>query len=200
MFKILIFALLTTIFFSFSFFNKSKTTYNKIAKNSKIQWRGTHLDTTHGHNGTLDISSAKIIVENNNIESAYFEVDMSSIDVNSNLSEDALSKLVQHLSSSDFFDVSNYSIAQFSLTKLEQENNEKYKVFGNLTILGIQQEIDFISTIKITKTKIEIKTSPFYIDRTKWGIDFSNENSEGIPKNYIISNKIRLIFNTSIKR
>lgn len=191
MFKFLLSAfILSIILVSFTTLKNEATIYENIDSKSKINWRGTHLDSTHGHDGTIAISKASTTVKDKTIDQAYFEVDMSTIQVR-DLENEMKSKLIGHLCSSDFFNVSKFSNASFTLSKLIKQKSI-YKVLGNLTILGISNEISFTSKIKITKKFISIHTDPFYIDRTNWGINYAKEGSKETPKDYIIRNKIKL--------
>ena len=63
-----------------------------------------------------------------------FSADINSISTN-NEQRDA------HLKSADFFDVTNYPQLRFETERIEKLDDENYKVYGIITILGVSKKI-----------------------------------------------------------
>jgi polyisoprenoid-binding protein YceI len=52
-----------------------------------------------------------------------------------------------HLRSPDFLDAETYPTITYKSTRIERVGNEKFKVYGNLTIRGVTREIDLDATV-----------------------------------------------------
>lgn len=74
---------------------------------STIKWKGSKPASFH--EGTVDVKSGTINIEDSKIISGNFEIDMNSI-VNSDLTnEEYNKKLISHLQTEDFFNTVKYS-------------------------------------------------------------------------------------------
>ncbi len=74
--------------------------------------------------------------------------------------------LTNHLRNQDFFDVKTHKTATFKSTKIEKDG-DRYKVTGDLTLLGKTKSISFPAEIKGNALK-----SAFSIDRTEFGMTY----------------------------
>lgn len=74
--------------------------------------------------------------------------------------------LTMHLKNQDFFDVKTHKSATFKSTKIEKDG-DKYKVTGDLTLLGKTKSISFPAEIKGSSLKSE-----FSIDRIEFGMTY----------------------------
>lgn len=103
---------------------------------SNLHWKGEMLGVKV-HEGDIKLKEVLLTLENGNIKSGKFVVDMTSIQpTDENYDEEhTKEKLVGHLSSADFFDVANFPTAEFEITNVE--NNT---VKGNLTVRGKTNE------------------------------------------------------------
>ncbi len=101
---------------------------------SEVMWEGTMVGM-YSHNGTVNLNSGNVTVADGKITGGTFEIDLTSIaptDENYKPEEDNTpEKLVGHLSSEDFFNVSEHPTAQFEIT-----GSEGNTVMGNLTDSG----------------------------------------------------------------
>jgi polyisoprenoid-binding protein YceI len=120
-----------------------------------------------------------------------FVLDMTSMVVSGPPENDEKSnnKLLTHLKSPDFFEVSAHPIATFVITSVapfsgtakdttdpRQESISKYKVAnpthtvsGNLTIKGITKNIEFPASIVVSNNSANA-IAKFNVDRTQWNI------------------------------
>jgi len=170
------------------------TTYKTDLTASKLEWIGTKVSGYHS--GTVNIKSGELTVSNDEVTAGNFVLDMHSI-VSigpKKVSPDANKKLTGHLHSEDFFDVAKFPEASFvitgvkkfsgTLTEPEESQKEelnKYKVTdpthtvsGNLTIKGIEKNIEFPARILVSDESIEAQAK-FNIDRKDWGIVYAGQ-------------------------
>ena len=153
----------------------SNGTYTLNTKASTLEWIGKKV--TGQHNGTINISQGELIVENDEIKTGNFAIDMSSI-VDLDLNDPEWNKkLITHLKSEDFFSIENFPTAQFEITQVEPiataSENANYIVTGNLTIKGIIKEISFPAKLQHINQRIEA-TATITIDRTQWEIKYGS--------------------------
>lgn len=80
--------------------------------------------------------------------------------------------LTKHLKNQDFFDVKTHKTAKFKSTKIEKDGS-KYKITGDLTLLGKTKSISFPAEIKGNTL-----SSAFTIDRTDFGMTYGKGKIE----------------------
>ncbi|PLX15557.1 MAG: hypothetical protein C0599_16635 [Salinivirgaceae bacterium] len=127
---------------------------------SKIKWEGKKIGGAH--DGYIKLKSGNIEMNNGDIVSGNFVVDMNSI-TNTDLEDPTYNqKLVGHLKSDDFFGVATYPEAKFVIASTDIKNG-KGMVTGNITIKGKTESITFPveRTGKDYTAKIEIDRSKF---------------------------------------
>jgi polyisoprenoid-binding protein YceI len=132
---------------------------------------GTHAVLLHFTNGSLN-------VENGNISSGNFTIDMGKMeskDADTNYSF----KLIGHLASPDFFDAAKYPTSKFEITACEALTNDStgtHRISGNLTMKDSTKNVTFPAKVSITETGLSA-TADFNIDRTQWGLHYGNDKS-----------------------
>jgi polyisoprenoid-binding protein YceI len=161
---------------------------------SKIEWIGTKV--TGYHSGAVPVKSGEVLVSDGAVTGGSFVMDMSGITVTGPKGSDAASndKLLGHLKSADFFEVSAHPEANFVITSVKpftgtvadendprQEEISKYKVTnpthtvsGNLTIKGVTKNIEFPARITVTGNTADA-VAKFNIDRTQWNIVYPGQ-------------------------
>jgi polyisoprenoid-binding protein YceI len=153
---------------------------------SSVEWKGVMLGIKE-HTGNVSLSNAEVTITNGAVTGGTFTVDLSTINTTDSAydAESTPEKLVGHLSSPDFFNVSEFPTATFEITGMNGLD-----VTGNLTVRGITHE----ETVK----NVEINTvgDVFNIkgiltfDRKKYDVAFD------LPmKDMVISNDIELTIN-----
>jgi polyisoprenoid-binding protein YceI len=174
-------------------------------QNSKVEWVGTKV--TGHHSGVVPVKSGELKVENGNITGGKFVMDMSAMLVTGPKGSDTGSnnKLLGHLKSPDFFDVTTNPEATFEITSVKpftgtvkdtnenrQEDISKYKVTnpthtisGNLTIKGNTKNIEFPAQVTITGNTVDA-LAKFNIDRSQWNITYPGKPDD------LIKNDIHL--------
>jgi polyisoprenoid-binding protein YceI len=100
---------------------------------SSVNWEGTMVGV-YKHTGKVGLKKGQLVWKGDVIVNGSVTIDMSSMTQLDTLYKTEENKLIQHLESTDFFDVSNHPIATFEITG--SDRTEK-TVSGNLTIRGI---------------------------------------------------------------
>jgi polyisoprenoid-binding protein YceI len=113
---------------------------------SELQFKVKHMMissvTGHFHKFTASVET-----EGDDLTTAkvHFAADVDSISTNNKQRE-------AHLKSADFFDADNHSQITFEGTKMEKHSEEKYKLYGNLTMRGhthpVTLDVEYGGTIK----------------------------------------------------
>src|SRR5688572_20352407 len=164
-------------------------TWNVDTTESKIEWVATKVSGYH--TGTVNIKDGELNVQDGKVTGGNFVLDMTSMVVSGPPENDEKSnnKLLTHLKSPDFFEVSAHPIATFVITSVapfsgtvkdttdpRQESISKYKVAdpthtvsGNLTIKGITKNIEFPASIVVSNNSANA-IAKFNVDRTQWNI------------------------------
>ena len=182
---------------------KSTTeTFKTIKEGSVVKWMGSHLAGVGAHNGSVNVKEGEVVINDGKIDNATFTIDMNSIHTfDYDKGTEDYGKLVGHLGSDDFFDVAKFATASFVLTNVEPiEGEYNAKVTGNLTILGQERSITFEANITISDNEVTIKSQPFTIDRTQWGVEYNKEGTVDLNPDFIISNEITFTIETTVEK
>ncbi|MFD2743928.1 MULTISPECIES: YceI family protein [Sphingobacterium] len=167
------------------------TAYNVDATQSSVIWKGTKV--TGFHEGTVDIKSGSLLVDNEAISGGNFVLDMNSISA-TDLEGEYKEKLDGHLKSEDFFNSAEHSEATFQITEVrEGASANDVVIAGNLTIKGISKNVTFDATVEeLTETTVKVKAD-FNITRADWGVNYSGKEDDLISKE--INFKVNLVAN-----
>ena len=161
---------------------------------SKLEWIGTKV--TGYHTGTVNIKSGELNIANGLVIGGKFTMDMTTIKAvgPEKVPPDASAKLTGHLQSQDFFNTQKFPEATFTITGVRphsgtvteaddprQEKLNEYKVpnpnfmvSGNLTVLGIEKNIEFPALITVNGNTAEARAK-FNLDRKKWNIEYKGK-------------------------
>jgi len=149
--------------------------YDVDISNSMLEWEGRKV--TGEHNGTINLKSGSLHMENGRLSSGEFSIDMTSI-VNLDLEDQEYNKkLVDHLKSDDFFSVETYPVAKFKVTDVknyrDSETEANYLVIGDLTIKGITHSIEFPAVVKSENGKVTA-SAKIEVDRSKYNVRYGS--------------------------
>ena len=142
-------------------------TYNVVPKKAILNWKAEQIGG--GHHGTFNIESGSILMEDINIVSGSFIIDVKSLIVIDVTEKEDNKDIVAHLLNPDFFDSEKFPVASFTISSHEGTNLK-----GNLKMKGIEKNISFPIKLDIKEDTIKITSSEFTIDRTVWGITKSS--------------------------
>lgn len=153
-------------------------TYNADLGASKVSFVGSKPVGTHS--GDFKLSSGSLTVENGNITSGSFVIDLNSM-VITDKDTAWTGKLKAHLLDKDFFETSKYPTAKFEITKCEALSGDSlstHTISGNLTLKDSTQNVTFPAKVTVSETDVNA-AAKFSIDRTKWGLFYGNDKSLG---------------------
>lgn len=135
---------------------------------SMVTWKGTMLGVK-SHEGTLGLSNASVDVSNGAVTGGTFEIDLATITPTDDAynEKQTKEKLVGHLSSPDFFNVSEFPTATFTVTGSEGD-----KVMGNLTVRGITNPETVENVVIMDENGSTVMTGDLTFDRKKYEVSF----------------------------
>ena len=156
--------------------SQESVVYKINSKESSIKWLGKKV--TGQHDGTVDIASGQMNVDDNMVSAGTFIIDMTSITVLDIEDEKTNAKLTNHLKDDDFFGVDSFPDAKFEITSVESmdevaENEPNFTVKGNLILKGISKNISFPAKIDFTDHSMHAHAR-FSLDRTDWNIKYGS--------------------------
>ena len=175
---------------------KSATTKYKVdTANSVINWVGSKPGEKH--TGTLNLSSG--VMKIGESISGTFLIDMNSLTVTDLTAEKGKANLEGHLKGSakanqdHFFNVAKFPTAAFEVTGVSEKDGKKM-MEGNLTIRGIKKNISFSFSYGtgIDGSVLELKSEPFTINRTDWGVNYGSKSIFNDLGDKFISDDIEL--------
>ena len=131
--------------------NDGTTRYKVDASASSVTWHATKV--TGEHMGTVNLANGYLSVTDGNLTSANVIVDMQTIAC-TDLEGEWSDKLVGHLNSDDFFNVSEHKTSTFTLRNMtplkDAQGDATHSVTGDFTIRGITKSVTFDA--KVTNT------------------------------------------------
>ncbi len=147
---------------------------NIDTQNSMVKWKGGKAFVDSTHNGTVQISKGTLTVDGDKITGGEFTIDMTTIKNEDVKDAGMQGKLVGHLNSPDFFDVTNHKEAKFVITKATAGKNGEYTFDGNMTIRGTTNPQTIKATVK-KEGASWVASGTLQIDRTKYNVKYSSQ-------------------------
>ncbi len=172
--KLIISALLSLSFSAFADVDLAK---------SEFTWTGKKI--AGPHYGKVMLKSASIVEEKGALKGGEFEMDLNQMTV-TDLQGEWADKLIGHLKSPDFLDVTKYPTA-----KLVVKSVTKNKVTADLTIKDQTQPVTFD-----VKKKGNVYTGVLKFDRTKFGMQYNSKDFFDVKAlgDKVIDNEVKLDF------
>lgn len=153
-----------------------------LTDESVISFVGSKI--TGSHDGGFNAFEGEIrVVDGDPLQSS---VDVT-VDTTSLWSDDE--RLTEHLKSPDFFEVETYPSATFTSTEVQQDG-ERYRLVGNLTMHGITKSISFPADITIEEGRVTA-ASEFAIKRFDFDIEYPGKPDDLIRDDVLI--KLNLV-------
>lgn len=154
--------------------NEGTTRYKVDGTASSITWHATKV--TGEHMGTVNVANGYISVTDGAMVAANIIADMGSIAC-TDLEGEWADKLVGHLNSDDFFNVSEHKTSSFTLRNIEALNQPKegatHTVTGDFTIRGITKSVTFEAQINDEGNSISI-TGSAVLNRAEFDVKYSS--------------------------
>lgn len=177
-------------------------TYTVDTDASQILWKGSKPLKTH--HGTISLKEGQVAVKDNKIESGNFTIDMHTI-TDLDLEGKMKTNLENHLKGTvegkevDFFNVTKYPVSTFELTGMTEKEG-KTMISGNLTIKDKTNNIEFPATVTVDAENVNIKSEPFVLDRTLWGVNFGSKTIFTDIGDKFISDEMEITIDVKAKR
>jgi len=151
------------------------TTYQVDPDASSIGWKGEKIASSH--QGHVGVKSGSVTVgDDGQVTGADITIDMTAMTNDDIKRPGGGDRLVGHLKSDDFFGVTSYPTASFSLTGAAAAtgaDGSTHTLTGDLTIKGQSHSVSFPGTISVADDKATA-SGTLTIDRTKWGIRYGS--------------------------
>ena len=161
--------------------NLEQRSFNVDPLLSSLNWEGTIIGI-YKHNGKVGLKEGQLVWKGDVIIGGSVTIDMSSMTQLDTLYKTEENKLVQHLESPDFFDVSNHPIATFEITGSDITGKT---VSGNLTIRGITNS-ETVNNVVFDEATGAAK-GLLSFDRQKYNVAY-----KGSSKDMLISDVVEL--------
>lgn len=157
---------------------------------SKIHWKGTKMHGIGKHYGEIHMKSGYFIVENQQLVSGNFIVDMTTLHVTDIPEHETIpiKNLNNHLKSPDFFDIEKFPISQFQISNVKEIVSDSILVTGNLTLKNSTKNIEFSA-----KYQNNSFTTRFTFDRFQWNIAYEGNLADKTLVDKDIELKIALV-------
>lgn len=171
---------------------------------STINWKGSK--PTGEHIGTIQIKEGFFTANAEEIESGTVVIDMTSVEVlDEDLPEERKTMLEQHLmgtvegKETDFFNVEKFPEAVFEVTGFREVAGETI-LSGNLTLKEETKNIEFQVDLEVNGETLTLKSEPFIIDRTLWGVNYGSKSVFSDLGDNWISDEMQLQFEVKAEK
>jgi polyisoprenoid-binding protein YceI len=142
-----------------------------IAK-STLNWKAEKI--TGFHEGTLGLKSGNLMISNGKLTSGSFVINMNSMTCTDLTDAETNQKLIGHLKSEDFFNVSKFGEAIFAITKPVDISKSVTTVTGNLTIKGVTKPLTFKANVIKDGNSYIFSANSIVVDRTLYDIRYGS--------------------------
>lgn len=176
---------------------RTEEVFKADTQKSSIEWVAGKV--AGEHRGIVKISNGSLILEENNLKSGAFTIDMKSMSV-TDLKGSSAQNLLGHLRGEDFFAVEKHPASTFIITKVSQTSADKVNITGNLTIKGITNSISFPANLKKQKNGLTALAKDVKVDRTKYDIRYRSRSFFGDIGDKAIDDEFILNINLVCKK
>lgn len=149
---------------------------------SSLKWLGKAGDSDYELSGSITSIAGGLIVLKDSVIGGNLQIDMTSI---SHENE----QLINHLKSSDFFDVVSNPLATFLIKEIQYLSKNSFEVIGVMNLLGNAKQ-ETTTAIMEEKDGHYYLTIDMVLDRTKYGMTYASSQDDN--SDYSISDNIYL--------
>ena len=154
--------------------DEGTTRYRVDATASSITWHATKV--TGEHMGTVDVTNGYLSMTDGELVAANVIANMETIRC-TDLEGEWGDKLVGHLNSDDFFNVTEHKTSSFTLRNIEAlaetEGDATHTVTGDFTIRGITKSVTFDAKVADNNGKLSIEGS-VVLDRAQFEVKYGS--------------------------
>ena len=147
--------------------NADVVNFKVTAQKSKVDFTGSKKSDYH--TGYFPIKSGAVQVNGGKLVGGSFVIDIAGLKVTD---EGGGPKLQGHLSSADFFDISKFGEATFTINQVDYINADRATIKGDLNLKGIKAPVTFTAIIRNADDKGFFAEAFFPFDRTVFGINY----------------------------
>jgi polyisoprenoid-binding protein YceI len=164
------------------------TRWELDTNHTRLGFSAKHLMVTTVRGGFGDFAGF-IEIDGDDESTAKGEVVINTASVGSGVEDRD-----NHLRSADFFDVENYPQMKFVSTRVEKVGNDKYKVFGDLTIKDVTRPVELDAEIEGRindpwgNERVGLSAST-KINRKDWGLTWNMAIEAG---GVVVSDQIKI--------
>jgi Uncharacterized conserved protein len=158
--------LLLLTFMLYPVLTNAQVKMNADTEKTTLQWLGEKV--MGQHTGTINLKDGWLTLNNNQIVSGEFNIDMASIK-----ESESNQMLEKHLKSDDFFGVEKFPTAKLVLTGSDPFDKGIAVVRGSLTIKGVTNPMEFKALLQ-KKDEGTWFFANIVIDRTKFNIRYGS--------------------------
>lgn len=154
-----------------------------------------------GHNGTLQVKTGELLVNEGRLLRGNVRVDMNTIAVSDIKDAGERADLESHLRDADFFNVAQFPEAVFEIDEVSPSALPDFNwvVSGKLTLHGKTNPINIPARIQAGADELRIESPAFIINRTQWGVNFRS-GLLGTAKDKLIDDGLVLSVKATARR
>jgi len=171
------------------------TRYRVDTSESTITWHATKV--TGEHMGTVDVTNGYLSMTDGQLTAVNVIANMESIRC-TDLEGEWGDKLVGHLNSDDFFNVSEHKTSSFTLRNIkaltETKGESTHIVTGDFTIRGITKSITFEAQVLDNEGTLSIEGS-VVLDRARFDVKYGSGSFFGNLGDNLIHDNFTVGFN-----
>jgi polyisoprenoid-binding protein YceI len=147
--------------------NADVVNFTVTAQKSKVDFTGSKKSDYH--TGYFPIKSGAVQVNGGKLVGGSFVIDIAGLKVTD---ERGGEKLQGHLSSADFFDITKFGEASFTISSVEYTKADRATIKGDLNLKGIKAPVTFTAVIRNADDKGFFAEAFMPFDRTLFGISY----------------------------
>lgn len=147
--------------------NADVVTFNVTAQKSKVDFTGSKKSDYH--TGYFPIKSGAVQVNGGKLVGGSFVIDIAGLKVTD---AGGGEKLQGHLSSADFFDITKFGEASFTINTVDYTKADRATIKGDLNLKGIKAPVTFSAVIRNADDKGFFAEAFMPFDRTLFGINY----------------------------
>ena len=172
--------------------------YTALEDSSQVLWECEWLGGAR-HDGSVQLISGSIDISSASDVSGNFIVDLNLMKCFDLKNEGTNKKLIGHLKSDDFFDVTNYPNAVLELVSGKNISGNEFKFNGNLTIKGRTHPIIFKGTVTENNLSYDADLKLIF-DRSKYDVRYRSASLFSDLGDRIIADDVKLTVKARFKQ
>lgn len=162
---------------------------------SLIRWTGRSL--FNHHEGTLRFTEGSLVLHEGLLVQGELSIAMNSISCSDIGDAGMNALLIEHLKSSDFFDVTHHPVARVMLHKATPFPNAplshpNYEISSTLMLRGVKRPVIFPAVIAIADANHVTAQAQVEFDRTKFGSHYGSGRFFAYLGQHVVNDLIQL--------